>query len=189
MQGLWRSTSRRNLELKARDADPERSLRVCQDLGAKPGGVLLQKDTYFNAPQGRLKLRQEEDAAAHLIAYERPDSPGQRVSRYRIVEVGDASGLEAALTGVLGVAAEVSKTRRLFLIENVRIHLDRVDGLGDFIEFEAVATPGDDDLARFEALLADLRLSFGIRDPDLIGESYCDLVLAAAGLPSATVSE
>ena len=115
-----------------------------------------------------------------MIAYERPDLPGQKESRYRIVEVEDAAGLEEALAGVLGITAVVSKARRLFLFDGVRIHLDRVDGLGSFIEFEGVAAPEDVDLARFEILLADLRNSFCIEDADLLGGSYCDLVLAAA---------
>jgi adenylate cyclase class IV len=141
---------------------------------------LRQDDTYFNVPQGRLKLRREAGAAAHLIAYERPDLRGQKESRYRIVEIGDASGIEEALAGVLGITAVVSKARRLFLFDGVRIHLDRVDGLGSFIEFEGVAAPGDVDFARLEVLLADLRNSFSIEDTDLLGGSYCDLVLAAA---------
>lgn len=172
----------RNLELKARDSDPEQSLKTCESLGAEDKGILCQKDTYFNVPQGRLKLRRESDAASHLIAYERPDLPQQKESLYRIVEIGDASGLEEALAGVLGITVVVSKARRLFLFEGVRIHLDRVDDLGSFIELEAVAAPEDVDLARrFEVLLADLRRSFGIEDADLLGGSYCDLVLAAAG--------
>jgi adenylate cyclase class 2 len=172
---------RRNLELKARDPDPGRSLKTCEDLGAEDKGVLLQKDTYFNVRKGRLKLRQEGGAAPHLIAYERPDLLGHKESRYRIVEIGDASELEEALAGVLGITGVVSKARRLFLFEGVRIHLDRVDGLGNFIEFEGVAAPGDTDLARFEVLLADLRHSFDIEGADLLSGSYCDLVLAAAG--------
>lgn len=172
---------RRNLELKARDSDPERSLKICEGLGAEDKGILLQKDTYFNAPRGRLKLRQESNAVAHLIAYERPDLPGHKESRYRIVETGDASGLEEALASVLGITVVVSKARRLFLFEGVRIHLDRVDGLGSFIEFEGVAAPEDGDLTRFESLLADLRHSLDIEDADLLSGSYCDLALATAG--------
>jgi len=172
---------RRNLELKARDADPERSLEVCEGLGAESKGVLVQEDTYFNVFQGRLKLRREEGASAHLIAYERADVAGQRKSRYRIVEVSDAPELRAALAAVLGIVAVVRKTRRLFVLQDVRIHLDRVEGLGGFIEFEAVAPPGGTDLARYEARLTDLRNSFGIADADLVGASYCDLVLDGSG--------
>jgi predicted adenylyl cyclase CyaB len=172
--------ARRNLELKVIDANPKRSLETCGRLGAESKGVLIQKDTYFNVPNGRLKLRRERGAIAHLIAYERSNHPGQRESRYRIVEVEDELGLEAALASVLGVMIVVSKRRQLFLFEGVRIHLDHVDGLGSFIEFEAVAAPEDADLDRFETLLSDLRRSFAIQEADLIGESYSDLLLAAA---------
>jgi predicted adenylyl cyclase CyaB len=73
----------------------------------------------------------------------------------------------------------VTKARRLFLLEGVRIHLDCVEALGDFIEFEGVAADGEDPGA-FTGLLADLRQSFGIRDEDLLRKSYSDLVRSAA---------
>ncbi len=73
----------------------------------------------------------------------------------------------------------MTKARRLFVFEGVRVHLDRVDGLGDFIEFEGVAADGEDP-GSFAYLLADLRQSFGIRDEDLLRESYSDLLRSAA---------
>jgi len=165
----------RNVELKARDPDPRRSLAACEALGAKPQGVLLQRDTYFYAPGGRLKLREEEGAVPHLIAYERPDLEGQRESRYRIVAVEQAEELKAALRSVLGVKVVVTKERRLFLWEEVRIHLDHVDGLGEFIEFEAVA-PAESDLSYEEVQVAALRKLFEVDEADVIGGSYCDLM-------------
>ncbi|HEY2478072.1 MAG TPA: class IV adenylate cyclase [Solirubrobacterales bacterium] len=167
--------ARRNLEVKARDPDPRRSLDVCGSLGAEDKGTLIQRDTYFEVPRGRLKLREEPDAAAHLIAYERADLPGEKESRYRLIEVPEPVELREALAAVLGITVVVTKARRLFLFEGVRIHLDRVDGLGDFIEFEGVAEDGEDP-ARFTELLADLRRSFDIRDDDLLGEGYPDLL-------------
>src|ERR1700709_546579 len=80
-----------------------------------------------------------------------------------------------------GLPPLARKPRRLFVLQDVRIHLDRVEGLGGFIEFEAVAPPGGTDLARYEARLTDLRNSFGIADADLVGASYCDLVLDGSG--------
>lgn len=169
---------RRNLELKARDRDPVRSVEVCEGLGAEDKGTLVQRDTYFTVPRGRLKLREEPDAIAHLIAYERPDLLDQKVSRFRLIEVREPVELREALASALGVAVVVSKARRLFIFEGVRIHLDRVEALGDFIEFEGVAADGDDPAA-FAELLTDLRRSFGIRDVDLLGESYSDLLRTA----------
>lgn len=60
---------------------------VCRELGAEDKGALIQRDTYFEVPRGRLKLREESDAIAHLIAYERPDLAGYKESRYRLIEV------------------------------------------------------------------------------------------------------
>jgi adenylate cyclase, class 2 len=167
------------LELKSRDRDPERSLWICEDLGAEDRGTLIQRDVYFDVPRGRLKIREEEGAAPRLIAYERPDLRGQRESRYRIVEVEDADELREALSAALGIRVVVTKARRLFVIEGVRIHLDRVDDLGNFIEFEGVVAPEDSDgSAPFEALLTELRRTFGIREDDLVAESYSNLALA-----------
>src|SRR5206468_6685546 len=124
---------RRNVELKATDPDPERSLKVVQGLGADDRGVLHQRDTYFRVPSGRLKLREEEPGGASLVQYDRVDDASARESRYRVVPVDDASGLCAALESSLGVLAVVEKERHLLLWQNVRIHLDRVRDLGDFL--------------------------------------------------------
>jgi predicted adenylyl cyclase CyaB len=165
--------------LKARDCDPVRSVEVCGELGAEDKGTLIQRDTYFEVPRGRLKLREEPDAVAHLIAYERPDLPGNSESRYRLIEVSEPAELRDALAAVLGIAVVVSKARRLFIFEGVRIHLDRLDDLGEFIEFEGVAVDGEDP-GGFAELLADLQQSFGIRDEDLLRESYSDLLRSVA---------
>ena len=133
------SAPSRNLELKAVDPDPPRTLRAALELGAEDRGVLLQRDTYFHAVQGRLKLREVAGEMAELIAYARSDRAEPTVSHYRIVPVADPAALGQALGDALGVRAVVEKARRLLLWRNVRIHLDRVAGLGDFVELEAVA--------------------------------------------------
>jgi predicted adenylyl cyclase CyaB len=168
---------RRNVELKARDDDPDRSLGACASLGAEDRGVLKQRDTYFNAAKGRLKLREQDGERPHLIAYERSDRPGRRTSRYRIVEVDQAEELKDALAAALGVRVVVVKERRLFVWESVRIHLDTVEKLGSFIEFEAVA-PSDSDLSRESERVRFLRETFQIAENDLIATSYSDLLTA-----------
>jgi predicted adenylyl cyclase CyaB len=169
---------RRNVELKARDRDPAQSLALCEALGADDQGELIQRDTYFNVPTGRLKLREEKGGASHLISYLRADELGERLSRYRITQIDDAGGLEAALSESLGRRVVVSKRRRLFIWRDVRIHLDRVDGLGSFLEIEAVA-PDRSDLADERQKVRHLREAFAIRSDDLINCSYSDLILEA----------
>lgn len=153
-------------------------MAVCASLGAEARGLLVQRDTYFEAPSGRLKLREESAAAPHLIAYRRADESDQRESRYRIVEVGQAGELIAALGSSLGVKVVVEKRRRLFLWRQVRIHLDLVEGLGSFIELEAVAAASSD-LSLERQKVAALREEFGLADADLLAGSYSDLILAS----------
>jgi predicted adenylyl cyclase CyaB len=139
---------------------------------------LVQRDTYFDVPEGRLKLREEKGSSPRLITYQRPDLLEERESRYRIVEVGNAEELREALAAVLGIQVVVTKVRRFYLFEGVRIHLDRVDRLGNFIEFEGVVRSDDgDDLECLEQRLKQLRRELGVREPDLISESYSDLVV------------
>src|SRR3954469_8092567 len=154
---------RRNVELKARDPDPARSLARARALGAEDHGDLRQRDTYFAAPRGRLKLREQDPGGAELIAYERPDAAQARESRYRIAPVPDPDALRDALAASLGVTVVVDKRRRLLLWEGVRIHLDRVDGLGDFVELEGVA-PAASDLSAEGARVARLRAELEIAD-------------------------
>ena len=172
--------ARRNVELKAIDPDPETTLARALAAGAADHGVLRQRDTYFAVLQGRLKLREEEPGGATLIAYRRPDAADERVSDYRLVPLTDAAGLRVALAETCGVRVEVVKRRRLLLWETVRIHLDEVEGLGSFLELEAVAAPGSD-LARERAQVAHLRAALQIGDEALQTGSYADAV--AAGRP------
>ena len=67
-----------------------------------------------------------------------------------------------AFDAALGTVVVVSKRRRLFLWEGVRIHLDEVEGLGSFVEFEAVL-PDAGDLAGAHAKMPRLRSSWGSR--------------------------
>jgi homotetrameric cytidine deaminase len=169
---------RRNVELKARDPDPGRSLERCVALGAEDRGELRQRDTYFAAPRGRLKLREQEPGGAELIAYERADAAQARESRYRIAPVGEPEALRAALDAALGTVVVVDKRRRLLVWEGVRIHLDSVDGLGAFVELEGVA-PAESDLAPEAQLVARLRGELDIGDEAIEAASYSDLLRSA----------
>jgi homotetrameric cytidine deaminase len=164
----------RNVELKAHDPDPARTLERALAAGAEVQGVLRQRDTYFAVPRGRLKLREEEPGGSTLIAYERPDAGAARVSDYRLVRVAEPDALREALAAANGVAVVVDKRRRLLLWERtVRIHLDEVDGLGSYLEIEAVAQPGSD-LSRERDQVTRLRELLEIRDDALLEGSYAD---------------
>ena len=175
----------RNVELKARDPDPARSLERALGLGAEDKGEIRQRDTYFARAHGRLKLREQETGGSplwdELIEYSRPDSVRAGTSAYRRVPVADAEPLRESLDAAYGTLVTVAKRRRLLLWDGVRIHLDDVEGLGSYLELEAVADT-DSDLSAERDKVERLRTELGIADDDLIAVSYSDLLL---GTPDA----
>ena len=166
-----------NVELKARDPNPEVTAARCLNLGAVSAATLSQRDVYYRARHGRLKLRIGDDGAGELIAYRRPDDADPTESTYVRVPTPEPALLGEALDAALGPAVVVvSKRRRLFLWQGVRIHLDQVDALGSFIEFEAVL-PDAGDLETARAKVARLRSELGIEDTALVSAGYADLLI------------
>ena len=166
----------RNLELKCRCPDLASAARAVKSIGAQFRWTTSQTDTYFNARRGRLKLREEGDRVAELIAYARPDRPDARLSEYTIVPVAYAGLMKTALAGALGVRVVVTKRRTLYCWRHVRIHLDDVAGLGTFVELEAVITSPDEE-AESPDLLVRLVGVIGLRDEDRVAGSYSNLLL------------
>jgi predicted adenylyl cyclase CyaB len=172
---LHTAHSVQNIELKARLKDPDRARRIAVEIATKRLEPQHQIDTYFHCRSGRLKLRQIDGLYAQLIWYERPDREGPRASDYRLVPVANPETLKAALAGALGIRSVVEKRREIFLWHNVRIHLDEVAGLGDFLEFEAVLGP-DADPCTGHAQVDELASRFGIEPPDLLSGSYGEML-------------
>jgi homotetrameric cytidine deaminase len=166
--------ARVNVELKARDAEPAATEARLYDLGAAPAATLDQRDTYFRTRSGRLKLR--TSTTSELIAYRRSDDAEPTESTYVVAPVSEPDALAEALESALGTVVTVSKRRRLFLWEGVRIHLDEVEGLGSFVEFEAVL-PDAGDLDTARAKVARLRAALGVSDDALVAVGYADLLL------------
>jgi predicted adenylyl cyclase CyaB len=164
---------RRNIELKARCADPVAARNAAIAVGAEAVGMLEQTDTYFRASHGRLKLRETIGKPAELIWYARPNHADARGSDYQIVHVSDPHALKVALSAAIGVRGVVKKRRELLMWHNVRIHLDVVENLGTFLEFEAVLTDSADETSSLERLQT-LTDALGIADTDRIATSYSD---------------
>ena len=173
---LLPTSPRRNIELKARCPDLPAAANAARGIGARDHGLLIQTDTYFRVPNGRLKLRETAGKPAELIWYVRPNETSFRRSDYYVLPIPEPLATKAALSASLGVRGVVAKRRELLLWHNVRIHLDQVDRLGSFIEFEAVVGGDDADEATSHRRLTELAQAIDVRDEDRIAVSYSDLL-------------
>ncbi len=107
--------------------------------------MLLQEDTFFHAPNGRLKLRVLQAGPAQLIHYDRPNRQGPKRSNYHVFETNDPENLKTTLSRAFGLRGVVRKERFLYMVGQTRVHLDSVEGLGHFVELEVVLKPGQSD--------------------------------------------
>lgn len=170
----------RNIEIKARALDLERVRALALAHADGPPAVLVQTDTFFRVPAGRLKLRCLEGAAGgQLIRYDRPDQAGPKQSDYTLTQVEDAQACLREHTERYGVRGVVRKQRELVWIGQTRVHLDQVDGLGTFVELEVVLGAAQT-AAEGRTIAADVMDRLDIRDEDLIEQAYIDLLEAGA---------
>jgi adenylate cyclase, class 2 len=164
-----------NVEIKARCADAAAAARVVAAAGAVWERAIEQVDTYFNVNDGRLKLRRADGVDQALIFYRRPDESAPKVSRYEVIPLAPDQQIGPVLEQALGIKTVVRKRRELWHLDNIRIHLDQVEGLGSFIEFEVEVLAGRD-VAGCRAQADALLKQIGIAASDLLAGSYSDLV-------------
>jgi len=160
-----------NVEFKTRLADTAPVAAALRRTGATEAGVLVQRDTYFGVPEGRLKLREMPDRA-ELIAYTRDERGPAMESRYTLTPVGDPDAERARLAAAHGVRGVVEKRRALWLHGTARIHLDHVAGLGSFLEIEVVDPRTREE---GEALLRELLAGLSLDSTTALQASYIDL--------------
>ncbi len=165
----------RNIEIKARIASVEFILPRAREVARGEPELIVQDDTFFKVPQGRLKLREFADGSAELIHYHRPDSGEAKASDYVRLPVPDAAALREALARACGVIGRVRKQRWLLRAGATRIHLDRVEALGDFMELEVVLVDGQTD-AHGTAVAEALMQALGLDGAERIAGAYLDLL-------------
>lgn len=168
-----------NIEIKARARNFDKICRRAEELSDTPVEVIPQEDIFFNTPQGRLKLRVFSGSQGQLIYYTRPDQEGPKRSDYQIFHTSNALPLKHVLELAYGVRGVVRKTRYLYLVGQTRVHLDDVEGLGQFMELEVVMQEGQTD-AEGQVIAEDLMASLGVEKDDLIEGAYMDLLEASS---------
>ena len=166
-----------NIEIKAKTNHSEFIRDYLETNKAEFRGTDFQADTYFNVPNGRLKLR-EGNIENNLIYYERQNTPGAKESSFQLVHVSDAKSLKEILTKSLGIKIVVRKKREIYFIRNVKFHIDEVEGLGNFAEIEAsdlhTGTSKEELQKQCDFYLSELK----IKEEDLVSVSYSDMLFS-----------
>lgn len=165
-----------NVEIKARCRDIGAARGRLEELNAVRHGLDEQTDTYFVVPEGRMKLR-EGRIENSLIFYRRMDQPGPKASHVSRFDLSPADhDLKGVLSDALGVRSVVHKAREIYFLSNVKIHLDEVDGLGSFLEIEAIDTTGQRTRPQLRRQCRALMAKLGVSTEDLLDGSYSDMV-------------
>ena len=165
----------KNIEMKARLLDRRAAEDRLRAMGAREAWTARQTDTFFTVAQGWLKVREADGRPAEVISYRRSTGEaGPRPSDYDVLVVPDGEAWRRLLARVLPVRGVVKKERTLWLHRHTRVHLDRVDGLGEFLELEAVVEGIGESEARAEAdaLLAAVGAAVG----DMVPVPYLELL-------------
>ena len=168
-----------NIEIKARVRDMAALRAIAERLSDMPCTVLLQEDTFFHVPRGRLKLRVLRPDRGQLIYYERADAAGPKLSEYFVAPTADPALLKEVLARCLGIRGVVRKRRSLYWVGNTRVHLDEVEGLGSFLELEVMLGPGQSG-EEGQDIAEELMSRLGIEQSDLIEGAYMDLMEGTA---------
>lgn len=174
----------RNVEIKARIAQPSRLLDDVLEIADRGPTVFAQDDTFFACPSGRLKLRVFSETSGQVIFYRRDDLAGPKLSEYVIASTGEPDALRAVLTLAYGAVGRVRKTRTLCFVGETRIHLDDVEGLGHFVELEVVLAP-EQTIAQGQAIAEDLMRRLSIAPSTLVQKAYVDLIADKAARETA----
>lgn len=169
-----------NIEFKAKATDITALEKKLQSLLPKYIGEDNQVDTYFNVKEGRLKLR-EGNIENSLIFYQRSNTAGAKQSDILLYQHHPDKTLKDILTWVNGIKAVVDKMRKIYFIDNVKFHFDRVQGLGSFVEVEAIDSDGTIGVDKLKAQCAHYAAFFGIQPDDYIAFSYSDMILEKTG--------
>lgn len=140
-----------------------------------------------------------------MIYYERPDVEGPKLCNYSKVHLSSEGrkNLREVLTQSNGILGTVEKTRHLYMVGQTRIHIDRVLGLGNFMELEVLihltrivnyvvhficcnnidvkflkVVLGDcDDPAKGEEIVKKLMKDLGVPESSLLTGAYLDMII------------
>lgn len=164
------------IEIKANCHNPKEIESILLAENARYLGIDHQIDTYFDVSNGRLKLRQG-NIECHLIFYNRENQEGPKQSNVILYKPQDAETLKDILTAANDVKVVVDKQRKIFFIDNVKFHIDRVKGLGGFMEIEAIDEDGSIGTEKLHQQCTHYMKLLNVKNENLLINSYSDMLL------------
>lgn len=179
---------RHNIDFKAAVDDRDDFVRRVQQISDSGRVDMMQDDTYFDCGHGTLTLRTRDGQEGRLIFSDSPEDGGPALSVFTSTSTSEAEALRTTLALAYGVAARVQIDRLLYIADNARIHLDRVVGLGDFVEIEVALTEEVDESAARDRAIS-LMAALGVPSDGFVTGTYLDVVNGTtrlAGLPAAS---
>src|SRR6185295_8640649 len=165
----------RNVEIKARIENVVALTPRVAELSREGPIEIAQDDTFFNCTTGRLKLRAFSNDSGELIFYRRVNQSGPKESFYLRSPTSSPETLRESLSLAYGQVGRIRKYRTLFLVGRTRVHLDRVEGLGHFLELE-VALVDDEPAEQGIREAGQLMEQLGIQPGQLVEGAYLDLI-------------
>lgn len=169
----------RNVEIKARIASVAALAPLAAAIADQAPVEISQDDTFFPCRAGRLKLRAFAGGEGELIFYRRADQYGPKESFFLVSKTADAAVLRDVLSHAYSQSARVVKHRTLYLAGRTRIHLDRVAGLGEFLEVEVVLA-ADESVEAGVRTAHDIMEKLGVTPEQLIDGAYVDMLARPA---------
>jgi len=165
----------RNIEIKARIDNVETLIAKAAALADEGPIEIAQDDTFFRCDSGRLKLRAFSDGTGELIYYRRSNQLGPKESFYRLSPTAAPDSLRESLSSAYGQVGRVRKHRVLFLVGRTRVHIDKVEHLGSFLELEVVLADDETSDAGIREA-RELMGNFDVKPDQLIEDAYVDLI-------------
>jgi len=167
----------RIVELRARCKNIAVVRKRLLEIGARSLDVFCQVDTYFNVPNGEMRLSVINGGKGILVY--RPQEHTGSASEVFLTEIRNPGELAALLKAALGIKCVVHRTREAYSWRDTSIYLDKISGLGGFVELQAKVSEGGEEKA--PALLEALQ-RLGISEASLIRKSYSELIEEKSGL-------
>jgi adenylate cyclase, class 2 len=162
----------KNLEIKIKLENASQINSIRNSLIKYSRSAEKQIDIYYKVNKGRLKLRIINENEGSLILYDRAENKGKRISHYTISKIEDFREMEFILSRQFEILVKVIKHREIFISGNIRVHLDKVSGLGNYLEIEIIYS----DLIKAKKKMAELISLLNLDEKKFIKNSYSDLL-------------